>query len=204
MDYNNMTVKDLRAESKKRGLTLEYKGKKFTKAELIERLIATDTVEKEQEEQVMEEQKVVEEVTTVEGTEVTNEEIKPTEQESKSNLYIFAETLEQIIEKYGKRKPDFIYEKCLHVGALVAFVHYVEAKDGNIYKKLRSAKVVGVNRKKELIRVQTILGTELEMTFNDLLSIVEPSPHPFPKDIQLYLKKQRTEKGKGLIYEKLK
>ena len=40
--FEEMTVKELREESRKRGLTLESKGHKFTKPELIERLIKWD------------------------------------------------------------------------------------------------------------------------------------------------------------------
>ena len=40
--FEEMTVKELKEESKKRGLTLENKGHKFTKPELIERLTKWD------------------------------------------------------------------------------------------------------------------------------------------------------------------
>ena len=36
--FEEMTVKELKEESRKRGLTLESKGHKFTKPELIERI----------------------------------------------------------------------------------------------------------------------------------------------------------------------
>ena len=87
--------------------------------------------------------------------------------------------------------------------SFVVFVHYVEAKNGQIYKKLRTAKVVGVNRKKELVRIVTLLGTEKELSFDDLLYIRGCGKEcSYPKDIVTYLKGQRTEKGKVFINEK--
>ena len=40
--FKTMTVKELKEESRKRGLTLESKGHKFTKPELIERITKWD------------------------------------------------------------------------------------------------------------------------------------------------------------------
>lgn len=91
----------------------------------------------------------------------------------------------------------------MNVGSFVVFIHYVEAKDGNIYKKLRTAKVIGVNRKKELVRIVTLLGTEKELSFDELLYIKGSAKNcSYPNDIAMYLKEQRTEKGKVLINER--
>lgn len=193
-----MTVKELRQESRERKLTLESKGHKFTKQELIERIRKYDAEQKDINDDILKtiEEAGKEEVETKQEVQEKKEEV----QETKNNR---AETLEEIEKKYGNRKHEWIYDKKLVVGSFVVFVHYVEAANHEIYKKLRTAKVVGVNRKKELVRVETILGTEKELTFDDLLYIKGVSDRAYPLDIKSYMMKQRTEKGTRLVYERM-
>lgn len=194
-NYSEMKVKELREECKKRGLTISCKERRFTKDELVEKLISNDNETKQNNE--MEETKEVEEVKTTEAPVVETKEVKET------NPLHYAKTLEEIEKKYCNRKQQRIYDNELKVGSFVVFIHYVEARDGNIYKKLRTAKVVGVNRKQELVRVQTLLGTEKELPFEDLLYIRGIGEHcSYPSDIKNYLKGQRTEKGKAIINER--
>lgn len=207
--FEEMTVKELKEESRKRGLTLESKGHKFTKPELIERIKRYDAEQTNIDEDI---HKAIDEAGCTddepwgeeqkeEVAEVVTEEHKT---ETKSDGYItYARTLEEIEQKYGNRKKQEIYDNELKPDSFVVFVHYVEAKNGQIYKKLRTAKVVGVNRKKELVRIVTLLGTEKELSFDDLLYIRGCGKEcSYPKDIVTYLKGQRTEKGKVLINEK--
>lgn len=199
MDYNNMKVAELREESRKRGLTLESKGHKFTKAELIERLTKYDLENKDTQADI--DKKIIE---CVEVTEETNKVTKVYHAENVENRISFAKTLDEIIEKYGHEKQQRVYDENLMVGSLVVFMHYVEAKDGNIYKKLRTAKVVGVNRKQRKVRVKTLLGTELELLFSDLFYIRKDDERSsYPMDIKEFLRNKRTEKGRALINEKL-
>lgn len=218
--FEEMTVKELREESKKRGLTLESKGHKFTKPELIERLIKWDMEQADIDEDI---QKAIDEAGQPDDNETWGEtecikevetcadcEEAPCENtpevktnRDKDGYIVYAKTLEEIEQKYGNRKKQEIYDNELKVGSYVVFVHYVEAKNGQIYKKLRTAKVVGINRKKELARVVTLLGTEKELCFDELLYIKGSAKNcSYPKDITMYLKEQRTEKGKVLINER--
>mgnify|MGYP003552868653 CR=1 FL=1 len=216
--FVTMTVKELKEESRKRGLTLESKGHKFTKPELIERLTKWDAEQADIDADI---QKAIDEAgqpddnETWGETECTKEvescaecEEAPCENtpevETKEDSYIvYAKTLEEIEQKYGNRKKQEIYDNELKVGSYVVFVHYVEARNGQIYKKLRTAKVTGINRKKELARVVTLLGTEKELCFDELLYIKGSAKNcSYPKDITMYLKEQRTEKGKVLINER--
>ena len=218
--FVTMTVKELKEESRKRGLTLESKGHKFTKPELIERLTKWDAEQADIDADI---QKAIDEAgqpddnETWGETECTKEvescaecEEAPYENtpEVKTNrdkdcYIVYAKTLEEIEQKYGSRKKQEIYDNELKVGSYVVFVHYVEAKNGQIYKKLRTAKVTGINRKKELARVVTLLGTEKELCFDELLYIKGSAKNcSYPKDITMYLKEQRTEKGKVLINER--
>ena len=202
--FEEMTVKELREESRRRGLTLEHKGHKFTKPELIERIKAYDAEQDEawtepgnkEEEQPKSENKKTDD--TFKGIRT------PGVVTEKEDGYItYAKTLAEIEQKYGNRKKQEIYDNELKVGSFVVFVHYVEAKNGQIYKKLRTAKVVGINRKKELVRIVTLLGTEMELHFEELLYIKGSAKNcSYPKDITMYLKEQRTEKGKVLINER--
>lgn len=210
--FETMTVKELKEESRKRGLTLESKGHKFTKPELIERLTKWD-----EEHDDIDEAGQLDDNETWGETDCTKEvescaecEEAPCENtpevktnRDKDGYIVYAKTLEEIEQKYGNRKKQEIYDNELKVGSYVVFVHYVEAKNGQIYKKLRTAKVMGINRKKELVRIVTLLGTEKELPFDELLYIKGSAKNcSYPKDITMYLKEQRTEKGKVLINER--
>lgn len=198
--FEEMTVKELKEESRKRGLTLESKGHKFKKSELIERLVNFEMVQKDIDDDI---QKAIDEA----GEEVVcvkekEQNVKCTKERPEGYI-VYAKTLDEIEKKYGNRKKQEIYDNELKVGSFVVFVHYVEAKNGEIYKKLRTAKVVGVNRKNELVRVITLLGTEKELTFDDLLYVRGCGREcSYPKDISSYLEGQRTMKGKVLINER--
>lgn len=210
MNYKEMKVAELKEESRKRGMTLERKGHKFNKTELIERLEERDK---------MVEQDVTNDINKaiveagedeswnppkVEQKKVAKEEKKKVYRVYNKDTYTkFAETLEQIEKKYSVRKQDKIYDNELQVGSFVVFIHYVEAANGNIYKKLRTAKVIGVNRKKELVKVETFLGTQKTLSYDELLYIKAGTREAtYPKDISVYLRNQRTEKGKELINDR--
>lgn len=210
--FEEMTVKELREESKKRGLTLESRGHKFTKPELIERLIKWDMEQADIDEagqpddnETWGKAECTKEVETCADCEEAPCENTPEVKtdRDKDGYIVYAKTLEEIEKKYGNRKKQEIYYNELKVGSYVVFVHYVEARNGQIYKKLRTAKVVGINRKKELVRIVTLLGTEKELSFDELLYIKGSAKNcSYPKDIAMYLKEQRTEKGKVLINER--
>ncbi|MFR2035886.1 MAG: hypothetical protein ACLS3T_04385 [Anaerobutyricum sp.] len=206
VELETKKVAELKQMSRERGLKLESKGHKFTKSELIERLLQSDDeqndINKKIEEAADDEEAWDEPVLKHEVKEEPVKEQK--KEETNETVFIrFAETIEQIETKYGKRKKQEIYDNELEVGCFVAFIHYVEAADGNIYKKLRTAKVVGINRKKELVRVSTLLGTELELGFEQLLYIRGKGREcSYPWDIKKFLVKHRTEKGKYLINER--
>lgn len=187
--YEAMKVAELKDECRARGLTLESKGKKFNKTELIQNLLKDDEGY----------QAIAEEDDKFYRKKEQNKET-----ETKKDGYIsFAKTLDEIKKKYSARKKQSVYDNELKVGSMVVFIHYVEAANGGIYEKLRTAKVVGVNRKKELIRVTTLLGTDKQITFDDILYVRgTDSCCSYPRDISEYLKKQRTEKGRKIINEK--
>lgn len=221
-DLSGFKVKDLKALSREKGLKLEHKGHKFTKQELINNLVEFYKNEEKEvnEDSSKEEEKadvaeateavaeVVEETKTQDDEEAWEEEKEEaTEKEQETeNKYrgIYATTLKQIAEKYSYEKPQWVYDEVLQVGSTIAFIHYVEAKDQNVYRKLRFAKVVGINRKQKLVKVQTFYGTEVKIGFDELLFIVSKNDtaNSFPKDIRNYIKGHRTKQGRRDIHDR--
>lgn len=207
MKYEEMTVKELREISKGNGLTLEHKGHKFTKPELIERLKQYDDTQADINKAIEEAGETTEPVEIVEGNEewdapllqenkeekeVDNKADSKEETDMDNGFIHFAETIEQLETKYGKRKKEYVYDDILNVGSFVAFVEYVEALNGGIYKKLRTAKVIKISRKRQIVRVQKVFGDVLDLDFEQLLFIRKPEEY-FPKDVTMFLKKQRYE-----------
>lgn len=220
-DLSGFKVKDLKALSREKGLKLEHKGHKFTKQELLNNLVEYyKNEEKEVNEDNSKEEKadvveaieavaeVVEEVQVQDDEEAWEEEKEETtekEQETENKYRgIYATTLKQIAEKYSYEKPQWVYDEVLQIGSTIAFIHYVEAKDQNVYRKLRFAKVVGINRKQKLVKVQTFYGTEVKIGFDELLFIVSKNDtaNSFPKDIRNYIKGHRTKQGRRDIHDR--
>jgi len=168
MRFEEMKVADLKQESRNRGLKLESKGHKFTKQELIDRLNAYENETDE--------------------AWVETEEVKTSTEETGERKFA---TLEEIEMKYSSRKEQRIYDNVLQVGCMICYVRFIETKHGKLLKKLGSAKVVGVNRKKELVRVQTPVGEEKELTFDELIFIRDVNVRTYPKDINSVLYAQR-------------
>lgn len=213
-----MKVAELKKLTKEHGLTLESKGHKFNKKELIDRLVTLNDVTEETKTEdpvkdfenlankvsvVLDEEEAWDEPLTQENKEAAKQEgIETKEEENKrpvpgdSDYIKFATTLQEIETKYGHEKQPYVYDNLLKVGSFVVFIHYVEAKDGNVYKKLRTAKVIGVNRNKKLVRVETPMKAIMELTFEELLYIREDTPESsYPNDIRKYMKQQRERRA---------
>lgn len=193
MRFEEMKVAELKQESRNRGLTLESKGHKFTRQELIDRLNAYENesiVEKQPEPSVDEDEEAWVETkaeTKVEES-VVAEDVKTNKEETEKREVA---TLEEIEMKYGSRKEQRIYDNVLQVGCMICYVRFIETKHGKLLKKLGTAKVVGVNRKRELVRVQTPVGEEKELTFDELVFIRDINVRTYPKDINSVLYAQR-------------
>lgn len=217
-DLEVMKVAELKKLTKEHGLTLESKGHKFNKTELIDRLVTLKDVTEETKTEdpvkdfeslakkvsvVSDDEEPWDEPLTQENKEAAKQEgIETKEEENKRPVpgdadYIkFATTLQEIETKYGHEKQPYVYDNMLKVGSFVVFIHYVEAKDGNVYKKLRTAKVIGVNRNKKLVRVETPMKAIMELTFEELLYIREDTPESsYPNDIRKYMKQQRERRA---------
>lgn len=217
-ELETMKVAELKQMCRDRKMPLESKGHKFNKTELIDRLMWYED-DKQDEEKKIEESIQSEPANNVVDEEEPwdapvlqehKEEVTEVKEESKKEIARvynsenreFAVTIEEIEKKYTYKRSDYIYNEILKVGSFVVFIQYVEAKNGNIYKKLRTAKVVGVNRKKELVRAETFYGNTVELGYEDLLYIKENKDTSYPMDIRVFLKNQRTEKGRAAINER--
>lgn len=219
-DLRKLKVKDLKALSRESGLKLEHKGHKFTKQELIDNLV--EFYKNEEKESEEDNSKGEEKADVVEAIEAVAEVVEETQddeeaweeekeettekEQEKENKHrgIYATTLKQIAEKYSYEKPQWVYDEVLQIGSTIVFIHYVEAKDQNVYRKLRFAKVVGINRKQRLVKVQTFYGTEVKIGFDELLFIVSKNDtaNSFPKDIRNYIKGHRTKQGRRDIHDR--
>lgn len=196
MRFEEMKVAELKQESRNRGLTLESKGHKFTKQELIDRLNAYENEDNEAWVEVKSKTKVEnqpapsneDDEALVETQGFETEEVKTSTEETEERKFA---TLEEIEMKYGSRKEQRIYDNVLQVGCMICYVRFIETKHGKLLKKLGTAKVVGVNRKKELVRVQTPVGEEKELTFDELIFIRDVNVRTYPKDINSVLYAQR-------------
>ena len=199
MRFEEMKVAELKQQSRNRGLTLESKGHKFTKQELIDRLNAYENEVNEFDEAWIETKsktKVEKQPAPsnedneawVETKGFETEEVKTGTEETEERKFA---TLEEIEMKYGSRKEQRIYDNVLQVGCMICYVRFIETKHGKLLKKLGTAKVVGVNRKKELVRVQTPVGEEKELTFDELIFIRDVNVRTYPKDINSVLYAQR-------------
>lgn len=207
-ELETMKVAELKQMCRERKMPLESKGHKFNKTELIDRLMWYEDDKKDIDKKIEESaEPVKQEVETEEETwdapVLQEHKEKKAVQHEENRLYPipFAKTLDEIIDKYSKPKHESVFENALKVGSFVVFIHYVEAKDGNVYRKLRTAKVTAVNRKKKLVRAESFFGNTFELPFEELLFIREADGF-YPMDINKYLKKQRTEYGRKAVIEK--
>lgn len=213
--YETMTVKELKALCRERNIPQQENGKKFTKGELIEKLQENDLSNEEVKTDVLEtteddEAWDTDVYTGEEENSIEQKEEKITEEKeetAKENINDFAHTLDEIKTKYGKDKPDWVY-KLLRIDSKVIFVETVKAKNGNEYEKLRSGIVVATKKEKEgnVIYVATFYGDVRRINEKELLYILEPGceTYRFPKDIRVFLKKQRTKKGASDIVQRFK
>lgn len=191
MKFEEMTVRMLRAEMKARKLPQEHNGKKFTKQELIAKLNDYELCKKRDEADVVK----VDELKQPDPSPIDEEVWEtpmPVKEEVENNYITFAKTLGEIKQKYLKPKKTDIYDRELVVDATVVFIHIVTAKNGNTYEKLRTAKVIGVNRTKKLVKVKMFYGDEMLLRFDELVYIKGVGENAtYPNDIATFIRNQK-------------
>jgi len=199
-EYEVMKVAELKAESKKRGMTLEHKGHKFTKSELIERLLKSDAEQADDQKDIQKKIDEAGEQPKVETKEVKKvfkvfhpQNLSDDYKDGKKKRVDF-KNVDSLVEHYGGKKKQEVYEKELVVGAKVIFAETIKTKAGEIVKKLRKAKVIAVNRKQELVRVQMFYGKVVELKFDELLFITSFDSWELPTYIDRYFRYEKTER----------
>lgn len=181
MKYEEMTVEELRAEMRSRGLPQQKNGKRFKKAELIERLRDDDWEDTEPEKP--------------EKVEKPGKAVQAVEKKQVENSGYAEMTLDEIEERFGGRieKSPFLQSLIVEEN-MVVFVEYVEAQNHNFYKKLRTARIKEVHKEDKIAVVETFYGNVFRLPYEDIL-YVKTKEGWFPAVIKDYLKKQRTKNG---------
>lgn len=199
MKYEDLTVAMLRQLNKERGFTLESKGKRFTKSQLIEAL-RSDNVEWEDFDESEECKRFFgeEKQKGKQNSEVRKPEDVPVDEEEKEKPWVggFADTFKQIKQKYYHRKPMEIYKRNLVEGAMVVFIDVFETPSGSFVQKLRKAKVLSFDFETETVHVQMFYGEELDLSFDDLLYIKRNENGRFPYDISKFMRKKYSKNWK--------
>lgn len=191
MKFEEMIVKELRFEMKKRKLPQEHNGKKFTKQELIEKLNDYEFCKNRDENDVVKNDELKQLDPSPIDEEVW-ETPTPVEDEVKNDYISFAKTLDEIKQKYLKQKKADIYDRELVVGSTVVFIHVVIAKNGNTYEKLRTAKVIGVTKTKKFVKVKMFYGEEMLLRFDELIYIKGIGENAtYPNDIATFIRNQK-------------
>ena len=191
MKFEEMTVRMLRDEMKARKLPQEHNGKKFTKQELIAKLNDYEFCKNRDEADDIKADELKPDPSPIDE-EVWETPTPNKVEEVKSNYISFAKTLDEIKQKYLKQKKADIYDRELVVDSTVVFIHVVTAKNGNTYEKLRTAKVVGVNRTKKLVKVKMFYGDEMLLRFDELVYIKGVGENAtYPNDIATFIRNQK-------------
>ena len=192
-NYEEMTVTELRAETRQRGLPQQKNGKKFTKIELIDRLKQDDMKfgVSEEENKIKKEKK-----------EWKKPEIVITKEEEKQEVTIEQVTSE--ITKLQDKLSGTARKEDVQIGSFVVFVKYTERKGRSVIKRLLTGKITEIDRKNEIVKVETPVGTCFTMSYASLLFCKRPGDRKgFPDEIVEAFdiqKKERENYKKRIAY----
>ena len=192
-NYEEMTVTELRAETRQRGLPQQKNGKKFTKIELIDRLKQDDMKfgVSEEENKIKKEKK-----------EWKKPEIVITKEEEKQEVTIEQVTSE--ITKLQDKLSGTATKEDIQIGSFVVFVKYTERKGRSVIKRLLTGKITEIDRKNEIVKVETPVGTCFTMSYASLLFCKRPGDRKgFPDEIVEAFdiqKKERESYKKRIAY----
>lgn len=188
-NYKEMTVAELRAETRRRGLPQQKNGKKFVKTELVERLEQDDmkfNVEEERETKKKWEKP----------------EVVITKVEKKQEVTIEQVTSE--ITKLQDKLSGTARKEDIQIGSFVVFVKYTERKGRSVIKRLLTGKVIEIDRKNEIVKVETPVGVCYTMSYASLLFCKRPDDRKrFPDEIVEVFdlqKKERESYKKRIAY----
>ena len=180
-NYKEMTVTELRAETRQRGLPQQKDGKKFAKTELIERLEQDDLKfgASEEENKTKKEWK--------------KPEIVITKEEEKQEVTIEQVTSE--ITNLQDKLSGTATKEDIQIDSFVVFVKYTERKGRSVIKRLLTGKVIEIDRKNEIVKVETPVGICYTMSYASLLFCKRPDDRKrFPDEIVEAFDVQKKER----------
>lgn len=198
MKFEEMTVEELKVECRKMGLPLQAAGKKFRKGQLIENL-------KKKMEEAKSDQKIVKSDPEEEPWDEPPHGLGKEAESAYGQRKAYGTTLEELESRYLYRREPGFYEEKLIVGCVVYFIHYITTKTGKYIKKLRTARVVDIDREKETVYAETIFGTKFALNYDEIMYVRQWDERGMvPKDLHNFLRNQRTLKGKESVYDKFR
>lgn len=176
MKYEEMTVEELRKESRRRNLHLQKAGKKFVKAELIRQLEDYDRDAKKWE-----------------GDKPKVKE-NSVENKKEGRRTFHKETFSGIVNKY----KGTVEIEDIKKGDFLVFIDYVTGGSGEIHKKVRSAKVNRISRRDQKVETIMFTGAVRVVCLEDVLYLRKEGEN-LPIDIRKYMQRNRTNSGRKMF-----
>lgn len=213
-NYSKWTVEQLRKEMRRRELPQQENGKKYNKTQLIEKLEENDRATSGGADDETNKTTVVEKALGAakqlqdaedalagaegpENTQNTENWFKAKEGwvpsfwswDGKFNKEEHDEDLKRLKEKYEGSTPEWVFDDRLRPGVFVA---YVEERTAG-HERMRTSKVVGINRAKRLVKTETYVGNMDIVPFDKIMFVNDKQGgRKFPRDIRVHMGRTRT------------
>lgn len=196
-NYSEWTVEQLRKEMRKRELPQQENGKKFTKTQLIEKLEENDKTKSGMSDEGENIVSIEENKTEPENIQSTKNWFKAKEGwvpsfwswDNRFDEEAHARDLEALREKYVGKTPEWVFTDRLKPGVFVAYIR--EVTGGN--HRMRTSKVVGVNRAKRMVKVETYIGETDVVQYEEIMFVNDKRGHrKFPRDIRVHMGRTRS------------
>lgn len=194
-NYSEWTVEQLRKEMRKRELPQQENGKKFTKTQLIEKLEENDKTKSgmsDEGENIVSENK-----TEPENIQSTKNWFKAKEGwvpsfwswDNQFDDEAHLKDLEVLREKYVGKTPEWVFTDRLKPGVFVAYIKDMAGGKS----RMRTSKVVGVNRAKRMVKVETYIGETDVVQYEEIMFVNDKQGHrKFPRDIRVHMGRTRS------------
>lgn len=199
--YKDWTVEQLRKEMKNRGLPQQENGKKYNKTQLIEKLEENDKTKSGMSDEVK--NIVSENKTEPENIQSTKNWFKAVNWFKAKEGWVpsfwswdnqfddeaHLKDLEALREKYVGKTPEWVFTDRLKPGVFVAYIK--DMPEGK--SRMRTSKVVGVNRAKRIVKVETYIGETDVVQYEEIMFVNDKKGHrKFPRDIRVHMGRTRS------------
>lgn len=213
-NYSEWTVEQLRKEMRRRELPQQENGKKYNKTQLIEKLEENDRAKSGVADDETNKTTVVEKALRAakqlqdaedalagaegpENTQNTGNWFEAKEGwvssfwswDNRFDEEAHARDLEVLREKYVGKTPEWVFTDRLKPGVFVAYIK--ELPEGK--SRMRTSKVVGVNRAKRMVKVETYVGEINVVQYEEIMFVNDKKGHrKFPRDIRVHMGRTRS------------